>query len=451
MLSTYRAWLSTSDHFSRVQQPIQKYPAPRGVFCFLSRSGYILRHMLNIERQPPAPPRPAKQEIPKDADVLEFGEEDIIEEVAEKGDRDKSVEVPTKSEWEWLQESISSLAPPEIGAGLAAKGGEHLVLTFDHRNIVYKVNYFESLPKPQPDLMLPTARKENQKYLEEVKRERREELTELREYFGFSAVPAEVAMVRDLPINHKIIRHLRPWWNVDDDTPLPETFPALVVVQRKLNLDPKNTIPLTGYYLEAPRQPSFIDGSPFTDEQYASIHALLTQEHPERSDEHERHREEIFNAYPNLRTLVERMKGEEGLRDKVRTAARMFVQYTNETGVALDVAGTENALFSYHDGEWSLKIPDVLPPIDTQLESLERVAKKIKAEASLNGNDIVVGLNTMNTIRFINALAFIAEIPDRVHLPAVAHDIPAGEWRRVFQTRWPKSPAKPSKPAEKAA
>lgn len=342
-----------------------------------------------------------------------------------------------------LVDSVLDLTPEEHGPQVVGLGGEHLVFAFEdprHKDVRYKINFVESLSYPRKDF---TKQEDRDKAIKELTKEisdRRERLAFLREHFGFHAVPAEVTMVRELPVNRAVMHKHRPGYLRPKDA-VPETVPALVTVQRGIELDPKQTVSVTGYYPESPKGP--LATGHVSEEEYAYAHQLLINDPSVRSEgepgEEERKKEfdVIRRMYPEIWEM-RRHKDDESFRAALKAAAAQFIAFTNKTGLMLDLAGHNNVVLTKKGDEWELKLLDVIPPDkEVTMEQLEEVAEKLFYEEDVSPQDQGVdALNALNTIRFANALAIIAEIPDRVLVPEIIQQVSPEQWRALLKDVW---------------
>lgn len=407
MRSTIGRGISTSDHFSEVQT---RNPHT-GIFCY-----YV--HM-NPERAP------ANDLSPKAE--------------GKSGERKKRV-YPSHLDL-GLVDAVQDLVPEDQDAHVVGRGGEHLVFAFEdprHEDIRYKINFSDTLSYPRKDFNKQEDRDAAIEELTEEIEDRRKRLESLRTHFGFQAVPAEVLMVRGLPVNRAVVHKLRPGYLRPKDE-APTTIPALVSVQRRVELDPKQTASLTGYYPESPKGP--LATGHVNEEEYAFAHQMLTNDPSLKSNVESPEEERkmvfdlLFRLYPELWELREHRK-DEAFMKKLKEVAAQIVAYTNKTGLMLDLAGHNNVVLTKKEEEWQLKLLDVIPPDkEVTMEQLEEVAEKLFHDEPVEVG-AVDALNALNTVRFANALATFAGIPDRVHIPEIIQQVSPEQWRALLRDTW---------------
>lgn len=344
----------------------------------------------------------------------------------------REMRMPTHMD-QGLADALSELTPETYLPHLMGKGGEHLVFEFDdpkHRSIVYKINFHQTIPFLKYDLRNLHEREAAEKHLQDAMKTQKDRLTILRDYFGYHAVPAQHLMVRDIPVSRDVIRRLDPRV-LDKVEELPATVPAWVAVQRRLQLPEGDVVSLNGYYPESPT--ALLD--PKDDdalEVYNEAHDLLVGRGMSR-ETREQQLLLAFNMYPDLEHVWNRTSGDAAFATKLKETAKQLVEFTNETGMVLDVAGKNNLVLLKKDGDWTLKLPDALFPDDQmKMKKLERAAEKLAAGSDLGPSDPLFVMNCLNTVRYINALALVAGIRDRVVVPGVK-DIPAARWREAIQ------------------
>lgn len=344
----------------------------------------------------------------------------------------REMRMPTRMD-QGLADALSDLTPETYLPHLIGKGGEHLVFEFDdpkHRNIVYKINFHQTIPFLKYDLRNLHEREAAQKRLHETMKTQKDRLTILRDYFGYHAVPAQHLMVRDIPVSRAVIRRLDPSV-LDTVEELPDTVPAWVAVQRRLQLPAGDVVSLNGYYPESPT--ALLD--PKDDdalEVYDEAHDFLVGRGFSRKT-----REDqlllAFNMYPDLEQVWNRTDGDAAFASKLKETVKQLVAFTNETGMVLDVAGRNNLVLLKQDGDWTLKLPDALFPDERMsMKKLERAAEKLATRSDLGPSEPLFVMNCLNTVRYLNALAIVAGIPDHVVVPGVK-DIPAAKWREAIQ------------------
>lgn len=348
-----------------------------------------------------------------------------------------------------LQTALERVDPDHFMPVLAGRGGEHLVFEVPKkdlpdalRDVVVKVNYLKSLDaiKARAEGDEWKIERADEDMRDEVRR-REESIRELRKFFGHHAVPAQQLMIREVPVSSEVVRMLHV--NMPED--VPECAPAIIVVQRRLDLpkEKKGTafLEVTGYYPEQ-RFASPEGTSLAVREVYDDAHDLFVGAMAPEDIDQEEAIEDIRDMFPVLRDAVSRVEEEKRLPDEKRTfthALRAFVsnlvRYTKNTGIALDLAGKNNVVFLKEGADWQPKLLDVLPIGQVMLKDLEEVVSRLKYQmkehggyAALSSEDASCAVNPLNTVRIINALAILADVPDRVDVEGL-QDIEPVVWR----------------------
>jgi len=330
-----------------------------------------------------------------------------------------------------LTQALELLVPLEHLPELMAKGGEHLVFTFEeekpgtgekrHPNIVYKVNFAQTADalkefiadaghQPEEDRL----RQAEQRLKQEVGTRRRN-VQQLRSYFGKDAVPAEQTMVRRLPISFEAVRALKKPI-VAPKKNLPPEFPMLVTVQRKMpEFDAK--ISLSGYYLEMNFR---LDEDRDENKEYfrrqKQFYALcylvfVEQRLPKDAEEWTGADLDrlIAQMYPELQGLMQ--KDDPALLDELADLVERMRRYSEETGNVLDLAAPGNVLLTEKDERWRPMMPDAILPNECTFDEARLYAnyfKRLPPDKHLDYRTVIVLMNALNTVRVINALMLIA-------------------------------------------
>lgn len=339
---------------------------------------------------------------------------------------------------------ILRVRPSEYLANPIAKGGEHVVfevpdkaLSDAMRSVVVKVNFNETVPH------LSDALSRDPKKLERVRRdmeekiaERRERLKQLRSYFGFDAVPAEQTMVRDIPVSPAIIKAFAP--HVETTDSFPDKIPAWLTVQRRLDLPRgarQHHVSLNGSYPEASKKLTGEDPEEAA-RLYDEAHDLLVGRSEEADPDIRR--ELICDMYPQLKPVAVLAERDLSFATKLRDVAERLVEYSKETGVALDLVGNDNVLLLKDGDEWKLKMPDALPLYDARFSDVKMAYDNLLQRAESGENVELTPeetghvFNPLNTIRVVNALAMLSGSRKRMSLKGLKQ-IPPSVWREGIQ------------------
>jgi hypothetical protein len=105
-----------------------------------------------------------------------------------------------------------------------------------------------------------------------------------------------------------------------------------------------------------------------------------------------------------------------------------FMDFIEQTGVALDLAGRNNAVMVKRGDKWNVRFPDILAPGDYSFINLKLLLESLRRGQPIGARGRVVALNLVNTVRVVNALALISGNDRRLHYPDLAA-IPPEVWR----------------------
>jgi hypothetical protein len=288
-----------------------------------------------------------------------------------------------------------------------ARGGEHLVFDFEdpkHADVVYKVNFHESLP-----LLKAVQRggSDKERALEAMLKEmdrRRKELAKLRQYVGHSAVPVQQAMIREIPVTAAIIKALQlPEDGIGQKLPL--TVPAWVVLQRKIELG-RDYVSLNAYYPEASFYP------PSQQEELG--HRILIGK--ERGLNPDVELDAVLSLYPEFKYLNGLVFNDPGFKSALRQATEQMIEYTQDSGIALDLVGKNNIVLRKMEKGWDLKMVDPMPRGDVRISELAKAAEEFRGQKD-TGVDWEKVMDALNTVRVLNALALFSGSPKRLRVP----------------------------------
>ncbi|MDQ7815226.1 MAG: hypothetical protein RDU25_05500 [Patescibacteria group bacterium] len=312
---------------------------------------------------------------------------------------------------------------------LAAKGGEHLVFSFDDprlQGIVYKVNYFESLPLLTAWYEGEDAMERKLDLMREEMDQRTAKLNQMRDYFGFNAVPPQRFVIKKLPVTDSLIMALKAERLVQG-MDLPKELPVWTCVQRKIKKPEGQTYSLNGYYPES--KVKFGRSWSREDiETYDAAHDVLFGGPLSELDQASQEKW-VLLEYPELLPLWQAKIGDPVFKKELQQVVKKLIAYTQETGELMELAGAENLVLLKEKAGWQVKLFDALPMKGVSMESLRGITAKLKSGRSLTLQQRYVAMNGLNTLRFINALALIAEVPERMVEPDVMA-VPAETWRQ---------------------
>ncbi|MFZ6015278.1 MAG: hypothetical protein ACOYUZ_02880 [Patescibacteria group bacterium] len=318
---------------------------------------------------------------------------------------------------------------------IIARGGEHLVFELQdpkHPDTVIKINFQYSRPMLRAINQGPQAVLQARDLVKDRIKNQTQELRTIRNYFGQQTVPAGQNMIRELPVNFETIAVLDPGFPVTDSASIPRSTPAMITVQRRVELPPGDrTVSLTGYYPEKSLQS---DELGFSDRYFAG-HEILTgglSNKPEQDIQIKY----ILDMYPDMAPIAKKAKSDPKFRQKLKDSVETMIKMTQETGIIIDLAGKNNVVLIKKDGNWDIKLIDPLHADGTNLESLQKAVSSLSAGSgaetdSLKLEEIGNAFNALNTLRVINALATISGSSARLNIPGLS-ELSPGVWSGLF-------------------
>lgn len=307
---------------------------------------------------------------------------------------------------------------------LIGKGGEHVVfedLMFP--NFVLKVDFIESLPLLHTVSRGAAAFEEALGRLKLKAEEHNKRLKILQSYFPSGSVPLELVSVKDIPLNTEVVLSVMKDRNLDipKNLKVPASLPLLCTIQRRIDLPKDNRVNIYSSYAELNRT--------ILPEYYVQGHDLLvnTEENPV-SDRDEMEKI-IAYIYPSLRFLIEKIKVDIELKASLFDYVGRVIQYSLDTEEIVDMAGGGNVLFIKNkEQRWQPFLMDALSPADLNFKLLKQGALLIKHQQPVDTHAKANILNVINYVRFVNALAMLADSSARLDVPGVK-DITAMQWR----------------------
>lgn len=350
-----------------------------------------------------------------------------------------------------LHSAVNAAMPERHDPRILAKGGEHLVFRFNapfrrtlteaevaggkkarerQREVVYKINYYDTLPVLAAkvkgnDVALQRALDKMREKIED----KRHALKELRSYFGFAAVPVQQYQIREVPVTRDVLAALKLEVPLESDE---ISVPAWVEVQRRVDLAAGETEQIRGYYPEAPKaglRRSLDERDSF--EIFTSGHQVLTGGLASELDE-ESQTMYALAIYPDLLPLARRARQDKEFRKELMLLSEKLMDFIEDTGIALDFAGHENAVMLKRGGKWGIKFLDILGPGDYSFSVLKMILEDMRQGKPLGERARIVALNLVNTVRVANALALVSGNPRRLHYPDLAA-IPPETWFKQMQ------------------
>jgi len=104
------------------------------------------------------------------------------------------------------------------------------------------------------------------------------------------------------------------------------------------------------------------------------------------------------------------------LKESLKDFVEKCICYTEETGEFLDLAGSNNVIFTKKDHKWSYRLLDALYPIGRLVKKAKSAFLKISVGNELTKEDKNYLLNTLNYVRLINGLADLLGIHKRINI-----------------------------------
>ncbi|MHB8831159.1 MAG: hypothetical protein ACYC44_03545 [Patescibacteria group bacterium] len=314
---------------------------------------------------------------------------------------------------------------------LVGKGSENFVFFFEddkHKDIVYKVNYLNSF-----DVFCGMMNDDLQEYrqgvigLKKAQKDRRTKLKVLREYFGFSAVPVEKTMIRNMPVDAGIVKELTGrGYTPEQLAKLQPGVPAIVTIQRKVDIKRQGDEIELGCNFPERTIAKDPNAAMIYDEGYR---LLVAQEKNEDWDESYQ-KKIVDKLYPDSIMISLRIDNDPQFKEALRSFVAQAIKIGNEKGIYLDLVGNGNLFFVKQPDGWQPKLIDVLLPLFNDSEKLTECVEKIKQGKSSDIERKSV-MTMMNSIRTINALAVLVGLPDRIYIPELA-EVPAEAWAQGY-------------------
>jgi hypothetical protein len=315
--------------------------------------------------------------------------------------------------------AIDELLKPRHEPQFFARGSEHLVFRLKNKGFVVKINYQESWWAYQAlSHHDPASLEQALRHMEMGRREYRKRLKELEMFFGREAVPRQRVLLAQVPVSSEVANALGT--DVEEGEG-PAQVPAWVLVQRAVELDPKKTVALGGYYLE---QAVLASDEPQDLENYGLIHDALADP---KSSANKPLVMRLEHLMDDLKIVIAKLEGDPSFKPALQETVRQMIEYSATTGETMDLAGRDNVVLVQSGGGWKLKLLDPLASSDCGFGDLRQAAQKLAEGEELDDDEAARAHFAMNTLRVINALAMISGITERLDMPEV---------RRVSAKRW---------------
>ncbi len=307
---------------------------------------------------------------------------------------------------------------------LIGKGGEHIVFE-DLRfpNYILKVDFIESLPVLYAQTKGKSAVTKAVTNIEQKAELHRSRIKRLQSYFPPGQVPLELVVVKELPINQKVVKAVLLDRNIEIPAKLsvPEKLPVLCTLQHKIALPKKeNRVDIYSSYAELNRTISF--------DNYTEGHRLLASSRTIGPTTRQARENIIGNIYPSLKKVIKLIYKDDNLRLAVQDYIKRAMKYSADTNEIIDMAGGGNVMFLKHETQvWQVFLMDALSPAELNFDLIRKTSLMIKHDQDIDIRTKANTLNVINYIRFANALAMLSGISTRLEVPGMA-DIPARLW-----------------------
>lgn len=306
------------------------------------------------------------------------------------------------------------------------KGGEHLVYTspeVKEKKKVAKIDMESLLGATREKIKngMAPSKETARPFIDEKNRR----LEELKRAFGVDHVPYQKAYYLNVPINKRLLIEINNKFDgqsiqltqdevekFNDD----QTW-AIVVIQDKLVefADPNRISFASGY---AENNDEIKDEAHLEDYLNVTSLSVLNLNSSEQIDI-----DKAKNIHSGISEVVETAKTDPVLKEQLKDFVAKSVQYSNQSGEILDIAGSDNVFFAKDtEGNFNYLIPDALYPGRSEIESRIEMTKKIIKHAVDSG---VVNLedwerntlmNTLNYVRVINSLSIWLGLEQRISI-----------------------------------
>lgn len=323
---------------------------------------------------------------------------------------------------------------------LLGKGGEHLVFEdVRYPNYVLKVDFIESLPVLYAQTKGRDAIENAIRKLDVKAKEHNKRLKILRSYFLSDSVPLELVAVKEIPLSEEIVLSVMRDRNLDIPQKMfvPENLPLLCTIQHKIKLLKDTRVDIYSSYAELNRT--------ILLEYFVEGHRLLAGSESIGPVDHQAREKVILFIYPSLRSVVEKMKSDNEFKQAIGHYVKRAMAYSVDTGEIIDMAGGGNVLMvkdheqaqrvvvGDHEQaqrvEWLPFLMDALSPPELNFKLLQQSALKLKHDQELDVREKANTLNVINYVRFANALAMLAGLPDRLDVAGMTEVAPE-VWHR---------------------
>jgi len=308
---------------------------------------------------------------------------------------------------------------------LIGKGGEHIVfhdLMFP--NYVLKVDFIESLPVLYAQARGQEAVAKAVADLESKAEEHNRRHKILQSFFPSGSVPLELVAIKELPVSQDVVLSVMRDRGLDIPKKLvvPPALPLLCTLQHRIDLPKQGKVDVYSSYSELNRT--------ILLEYYAEGHRLLASPEAIGPADGPAREKMILFIYPSLRSVAAKANEDPSFKRALGHYVKQAMAYSAQTGEIIDMAGGGNVLLILNeDKDWQPFLMDALSPPELNFKLLKKSALLIKHQEEISMHDRANVLNVINYVRFANAIAMLAGLPERLDVPGMT-DVTAEAWHK---------------------
>lgn len=126
--------------------------------------------------------------------------------------------------------------------------------------------------------------------------------------------------------------------------------------------------------------------------------------------------EEYLSSWHTGRRMIETLRTNDGAKKVMRDFVQRAIEYSQDTGEILDLAGVHNIILFPSHGAWRIVLPDGMYPQKDLWSDAREVAESYERHEELNSEDANKLMNALNYARTINALADMVGVKHRLKL-----------------------------------
>lgn len=230
------------------------------------------------------------------------------------------------------------------------------------------------------------------------------------DYFGREHLPPQKKFLMKVPVTKAILDEAEAQFlpthrsRIKKNTDEAWTF---VTIQRRQDLPKEKHASASVGSLEMSilnyRKPSDPDYRLYKDEAYMEKYDRVSDALVRGEDE-ELTTQEIMEVIrsPGLRSVIKRIEKEEGFKEALKDFVEKAIEFAEDTGEILDIAGADNVALVKEDGEWTYKLLDPLYPFEDHVLESAREAYLMK---QMNNKQFNILFQGLNFVRGLNAFA----------------------------------------------